>query len=208
MFSGIVEEIGAVRASTPSGLAIQAELIFSDLKLGDSVAVNGVCLTVTGIRNKVFELDVMPETLRRSNLGALKSGDAVNLERAVTPTGRLGGHMVQGHVDAVGVIAGIESEGSAELMTVTAPPEVMRYVVEKGFIAVDGLSLTIARLTGGTFTVSLVAYSRSHTTMGRKKAGDRVNLEVDIIAKYVENFVSSRTPRLNEAFLAEHGFLT
>ena len=208
MFSGIVEETGLVSAASKSKLAVRAETVLADLKPGDSVAVNGVCLTVTGITGKFFEVNVMPETLRRSNLGALKSGDAVNLERALTLSGRIGGHLVQGHVDATGVVDRIAWEGEAELMTVAAPPEVMRYVVEKGFIAVDGLSLTVVERTGESFTASLVAYSRSHTTMGRKKPGDRVNLEADIIAKYVENFVSSRGPSLTEGFLAEHGFIS
>ncbi len=208
MFSGIIEETGTVDAISGSGLSIKADSVLADLKPGDSVAVNGVCLTATAIKGKVFSVSVMPETFRRSNLGALRAGDDVNLERALTLSGRLGGHLVQGHVDATGAVDRIEMEGSAELMTVAAPPEVMRYIVEKGFIAVDGLSLTVVARTAGTFTVSLVAYSREHTTMGRKKPGDRVNLEADIIAKYVENFVSSREPSLTEGFLAEHGFIS
>jgi riboflavin synthase len=208
VFSGIVEEIGAVSAVSGSGLSIKAESVLADLKPGDSVTINGVCLTATAIKGKIFTVNVMPETLRRSNLGALKAGDAVNLERALTLSGRLGGHLVQGHVDATGAVDRIEMEGGAELMTVAAPPEVMRYIVEKGFIAVDGLSLTVVERTAGTFTVSLVAYSREHTTMGQKKPGDRLNLEADIIAKYVENFVSKRGPSLNESFLAEHGFIS
>ena len=148
----------------------------------------------------------MPETLKRSTMGALKVGDTVNLERALTLSGRLGGHLVEGHIDATGVIDRITPEGEAELMTVAAPPEVMRYVVEKGFIAVDGLSLTVVGHTAENFTVSLVAFSLSHTTMGRKKVGDKVNLEVDIIAKYVENFVSRRESKVTLDFLAEHGF--
>jgi riboflavin synthase len=206
LFSGIVEETGALIAVSGSSLSFQADAVFGDLKPGDSVAVNGVCLTVTAISGKSFRVDVMPETLKRSTLGALKTGDLVNLERALTLSGRLGGHLVEGHIDATGVVARIVMEGDAELMTVTAPPGVMRYVVEKGFMAVDGLSLTVAGHTSDNFTVSLVAFSRSHTTMGRKRVGDRVNLEVDIIAKYVENFVSRRESKVTEGFLAEHGF--
>jgi riboflavin synthase len=208
VFSGIVEEIGAVSAVSGSGLSIKAEAILADLKPGDSVAVNGVCLTVTSIKGKTFNINVMPETLRRSNLSALKAGDAVNLERALTLSGRLGGHLVQGHIDATGAVSRIEWEGDAELLTIAAPPEVMRYIVDKGFIAVDGLSLTVVERTAETFTVSLVTYSRSHTTMGLKNPGDRVNLEADIIAKYVEKLVSSRGPSLTEGFLAEHGFVS
>lgn len=208
MFSGIVEETGTVSAVSGSSLSFKADAVFGDLKLGDSVAVNGVCLTVTSINGKTFQVDVMPETLKRSTLGALKAGDPVNLERALTLSGRLGGHLVEGHIDATGIISRITIEGDAELMTVAAPPEVMRYVVEKGFIAVDGLSLTVASHSADNFTVSLVSFSRGHTTMGRKKVGDRVNLEVDIIAKYVEKFVSRRESKVTQDFLAEHGFIS
>ena len=208
MFSGIVEEIGTVEAVSASTLSFKGKAVLDDLKPGDSAAVNGVCLTVTTIRGQVFAVNIMPETFRRSNLGALRVGDSVNLERALTLSGRLGGHLVQGHIDATGVIERFEQEGDAQLLTVSAPAEVMRYIVDKGFIAVDGLSLTVVRRTAGTFTVSLVGYSREHTTMGRRRPGDRVNLEADIIAKYVENFVSSRDPALTENFLAEHGFVS
>ena len=208
MFSGIVEETGIIRDITGGGFSIQAQAIFEELKLGDSVAVNGVCLTVNEIKGNVFSVNVMPETLRRSNLGDLKHGATVNLERALTFAGRMGGHLVQGHIDATGTVSRIGREGEAVLMTVAAPPEVMRYVVDKGFIAVDGLSLTVMNKTPESFTVSLVQFSRSHTTIGNKKSGDRVNLEADIIAKYVENFVANREGRINTDFLAEHGFLS
>jgi len=207
MFSGIVEETGTVAAAEISSISIKAGVVIADLKPGDSVAVNGVCLTATGLKGKVFSVNVMPETLRRSNLGSLKPGDSVNLERALTLSGRLGGHLVQGHVDTIGTIQRIEWEGDAQLVTIAAPPGVMRYIVEKGFIAVDGLSLTVVGRSEAGFTVSLVKYSRDHTTMGQKKLGDKVNLEADIIAKYVENFVSKRGSAMTEAFLAEHGFI-
>jgi riboflavin synthase len=208
VFSGIVEETGIIRDITGGGFSIQAQAIFEELKLGDSVAVNGVCLTVNEIKGNVFSVNVMPETLRRSNLGDLKHGATVNLERALTFAGRMGGHLVQGHIDATGTVSRIGREGEAVLMTVAAPPEVMRYIVDKGFIAVDGLSLTVMKKTPESFTVSLVQFSRSHTTIGNKKSGDRVNLEADIIAKYVENFVANREGRINTDFLAEHGFLS
>ncbi|MEN8615010.1 riboflavin synthase [Dehalogenimonas sp. THU2] len=208
MFSGIVEETGIIRDITGGGFSIQAQAIFEELKLGDSVAVNGVCLTVNEIKGNVFSVNVMPETLRRSNLGDLKHGATVNLERALTFAGRMGGHLVQGHIDTTGTVSRIGREGEAVLMTVAAPPEVMRYIVDKGFIAVDGLSLTVMKKTPESFTVSLVQFSRSHTTIGNKKSGDRVNLEADIIAKYVENFVANREGRINTDFLAEHGFLS
>jgi riboflavin synthase len=206
VFSGIIEETGTLSAVSESALSITGKIVFSDLKLGDSVAVNGVCLTVASINNNNFNVDVMPETFKRSTLGALRTGDIVNLERALTLSGRLGGHLVEGHVDATGIIDRIEREGESELLTVAAPPEVMRYVVEKGFIAVDGLSLTVTETSDVGFKVALVKFTRMHTTMGQKKIGDKVNLEVDIIAKYVESFVSRREPRLTEGFLAEHGF--
>lgn len=206
MFSGIIEETGVINSVSTSSLSIKADTIFGDLKLGDSVAINGVCLTVNGISGKNFDVDVMPETIKRATLGALKPGDAVNLERALTLSGRLGGHLVEGHVDNIGAIERINWEGEGELISIAAPSEIMRYIVEKGFIAVDGLSLTVIGRTQHDFTVSLVAFSRNHTTMGRKKVGDRVNLEVDIIAKYVENFVSKRKSTVTEDFLAENGF--
>ena len=208
MFSGIIEETGVIDSVSTSSLCIKADVIFGDLKLGDSVAINGVCLTVNDISGKYFGVDVMPETIKRSTLGALKPGDAVNLERALTLSGRLGGHLVEGHVDNTGTIGRIDWEGEGELISIAAPPEIMRYVVEKGFIAVDGLSLTVIGRTLSEFTVSLVAFTRGHTTMGTKKAGDRVNLEVDIIAKYVENFVCKRQSALTEDFLAENGFIS
>jgi riboflavin synthase len=208
VFSGIVEETGAVTAVSASSLSIKADVVFGDLKPGDSIAVNGVCLTVTRIKGKIFDADVMPETIMRSTLGLLRSGDAVNLERALTLSGRLGGHLVEGHIDSTGIIDSIKRDGEAELVTVTASPEVMSFLVEKGFIAVDGLSLTVVGRTQKDFTISLVAFTRSHTTMGHRKVGDRVNLEVDIIAKYVESFVIRQESRITEGFLAEHGFVS
>lgn len=206
MFSGIVEEIGVVKYRNSGALTIRADVIFSDLKPGDSVAVNGVCLTARDIGGGVFTVDVMPETLRRTNLGDLHAGDAVNLERAMTLSSRLGGHLVQGHIDATGRVRQIRREADAELMTLDAPPEVIRYIVEKGFIAVDGLSLTAFDVTDDTFTVSLVSFTREHTTIARRRPGDRVNLEADIIAKYTERFSARREGRLTPDFLAEHGF--
>ena len=208
MFSGIVEETGIVTAVTSGSLSIEGNLIFKQLKPGDSVAVNGVCLTANEVSSNTFTSNVMPETHRRTNLGALKRGDIVNLERALTLSGRLGGHLVQGHIDGTGTIKHLQQEAAATLMTISAPPEIMRYVVNKGFIAVDGLSLTVMAETADSLTVSLVQFSREHTTMGHKKAGDRVNLEADIIAKYIERFVLLKEPMLTEAFLTDNGFLS
>lgn len=208
MFSGIVEETGIVTAVASGSLSIKGNLIFEQLKPGDSVAVNGVCLTANEVSSNTFTANVMPETQRRSNLGALKRGDIVNLERALTYSGRVGGHLVQGHIDGTGKIKHLQQEAAATLMTISAPPEIMRYIVNKGFIAVDGLSLTVMAKTDDSLTVSLVQFSREHTTMGHKKTGDRVNLEADIIAKYVERFVSLKEPKLTEAFLTDNGFLS
>lgn len=206
MFSGIVEETGTVTAVTGSTLSIKGEIVLADLKLGDSVAVNGVCLTVREMKNSIFTVNVMPETLKRTNLGELKIGRRVNLERAMTLSSRLGGHLVQGHIDATGKVQVIAWEGDAELLTVSAPSEVMRYVVDKGFIAVDGLSLTAIHVTDEAFTVSLVSFSREHTTIAELKEGDRVNLEADIIAKYTERFTARPKERITPSFLIEHGF--
>lgn len=206
MFSGIVEETGTVVSLSDNTLSIKAGIIFTDLKPGDSVAVNGVCLTARELKNPVFSVNVMPETLRRTNLGDLKAGHRVNLERAMTLSSRLGGHLVQGHIDATGTVKNTAWEGDAELLTIAAPPEVTRYIVDKGFIAVDGLSLTAINVTDETFTVSLVSFSREHTTIGDRKPGDMVNLEADIIAKYTERFTTGRAERITPAFLSEHGF--
>lgn len=206
MFTGIVEEVGSVASVPADGLAIAAAEVLKDIKLGDSIAVNGVCLTVKSFDAKSFTVDVMPETLRRTNLGRLRTGDRVNLERAVALGGRMGGHLVQGHVDDTGSVSSINVEGAALLMSFAAPPGVMRYVVPKGFIAVDGVSLTIASREAGTFTVSLVGYTREHTVLGARKTGDVVNLEVDIIAKYVEQLSQPDGKGVTAEFLQEHGF--
>ena len=161
-----------------------------ELDEGDSIAVNGVCLTATAIEDGRFVADVMPETLRRSSLGPLGPGDRVNLELPLRPADRLGGHVVQGHVDAVGEVAAMRDEGNARLITIAAPPELLRYVVEKGSIAVDGVSLTVATLDERSFTVSLIPETLARTTLGEATPGRRVNLEADVLAKYVERLVS------------------
>lgn len=176
------------------------------MKPGDSIAVNGACLTVTDFDRSSFSVDVMPETLKRTNLGQLKSGDGVNLERPVALGGRLGGHLVQGHIDDTGRVVSLEREGDALLFRFEAPPEIMRYTVPKGFIAVDGISLTIMDKDSDSFRVSVVEYTRRNTTLGSRKAGDVVNLEADIIAKYVAQFTRPQTGGLTAAFLMEHGF--
>ena len=207
MFTGIVEEIGAVKSLQAGRLTIAADSVLKGTKLGDSINVNGACLTVTAIGGNTFSIDVMPETLRRTNLGALRPGEGVNLERALAADGRFGGHFVQGHADGTGRVSSVIPEGEALLMKVTAPSDIRRYVVERGFIAVDGVSLTVTHCDAVSFTVSLVGFTQQHTTLGHKKPGDVVNLEVDIIAKYVEKLAGEHKPGVNFEFLGKHGFL-
>ncbi|OGO23017.1 MAG: riboflavin synthase subunit alpha, partial [Chloroflexi bacterium RBG_16_51_9] len=207
MFTGIVEEIGKVASAQRNKLSISADKILCGLELGASVSVNGVCLTVTGLNQSSFSVDIMPETRERSNLGLLSVGDRVNLERAMVLGGSMGGHLVQGHIDATGRVASLHREGEALVMGFEAPPEVMRYIVEKGFIAVDGVSLTVTARDADSFQVSLVNFTRQNTIFGSRRVGDRVNLEVDIIAKYVEQFTQACSGGITADFLQEHGFL-
>ena len=186
MFTGIVEEVGRVESVRPGGLVISLSEALADLKVSDSINVNGACLTVTSRDEDTFAVDVVPETLRRTNLGALQAGDPVDLERPMAVDGRFGGHIVQGHVDSTGTLESSEQEGDALLLRFDAPQSIMRYVVEKGFIAVDGVSLTVVNCDDQSFTVTVIPYTRDHTVLGSKAVGEAVNLEADIIAKYVE----------------------
>jgi len=207
MFTGIVTEVGRV-ISAPSGrLVIAAKETLAGIKAGGSVAVNGVCLTVTDFNQSSFAFDVMPETLKHTNLGRLKTGSEVNLERPLSLGGEVGGHLVQGHIDDVGKVISIKAEGEAVLMRFEAPPAIMRYIVPKGFIAVDGVSLTVTERDNSSFGVSLVDYTLKHTNLGSRKIGDLVNLEVDIIAKYVEQFSQTWRQGITADFLQEHGFM-
>jgi riboflavin synthase len=206
LFTGIIEEVGIVESVRAGRLTISATKVIEDAESGDSIAVNGACLTVAALGPNSFSVDVMPETLHRTNLGMLHPGDEVNLERALSLGGHLGGHLVQGHVDAVGRVQHLVPDGEAVIVRCAAPPEVMCYVVEKGFIAVDGVSLTIIDHDAASFRVSLVAYTRQHTVLGSKRPGDLVNLEADIVAKYVERFTMKRGSGITYEFLAEHGF--
>ena len=207
MFTGIVEEVGRVTSAPPGKLVITASRILKGMELGGSIAVNGVCLTITNFNTNSFSVDIMPETLKRTNLGLLRAGDGVNLERPLALGGELGGHLVQGHIDDTGRVTSIIPDGETTIIRFEAPPEVMRYIVEKGFIAVDGVSLTVASKDTGSFQVSIVAYTREHTTLGSRRVGDLVNLEVDIIAKYVERLSSVHRTGITVDFLQEHGFL-
>ena len=207
MFTGIVEEIGRVTSAQPRNLVITASKVLQGMEMGGSIAVNGVCLTVTSFNSNSFSVDIMSETLRRTNLGLLCAGDEVNLERPLTPEKQLGGHFVQGHIDDTGRVTSVTWDGEAMLIRLEAPPEAMRYIVKKGFIAVDGVSLTIVDYDASSFLVSIVDYTRKHTTLGSKQVGDLVNLEVDIIAKYLERLSQAHRPGITVDFLQEHGFL-
>lgn len=189
MFTGIVEERGTVREIVGSRLVVEAERVLSDSQVDSSIAVNGVCLTVVELGEGTLSFDVTPETFSRSSLRRLASGDPVNLERPLTLTTRLGGHLVQGHVDGVGEVVSIEENETGATMTLSAPEQIMRYVVEKGSITVDGISLTVAGLNGDSFAIALIPHTLAVTTLGRAEPGDPVNLEVDVIAKYVEGFM-------------------
>ena len=216
MFTGIIEELGTVervtRGRVSAVIAIRAEHILSDLKIGDSVAVNGVCLTATGLTGHGFTADVMHETLDRSALAGLGPGSRVNLERAMAANGRFGGHIVAGHVDGVGTIAAIEQDDNAIWFTITAPAQVLRYVVEKGSIAIDGISLTVARVGSDRFAVSVIPHTAAVTLLGLRRTGDRVNLESDLVGKYVERLLrpapeeKQQESKLTMEFLSKHGF--
>lgn len=209
MFTGIVEEMGRAIKVDSRGLTIAASAVLENVKLGDSIAVNGVCLTVTSFSDKQFAVGLMPETLRRSNLGLLHPGDPVNLERALAVGDRLGGHFVQGHVDGMGTVLSMHREEQAVLVRIEASPDIIRYVVPKGFIAVDGVSLTVVDGDSSSFSVSLVGFTQESIILPQKRPGYRANLEVDILGKYVERFVAgSNMPQtLTEEFLAEHGYV-
>jgi len=206
LFTGIVQEIGTIVSITKEGLIVKAGRALGGIQVGGSIAVNGVCLTVTAFDDKSFSVDVMPETLKKTNLGGLRDGDKVNLERPLAYNGEIGGHLVQGHIDDTGKVVRVAREGDAVLMWFEAKPEVMRYIVPKGFIAVDGISLTVTSKNTSAFGVSLVAYTFQNTNLGNRKAGDAVNLEVDIIGKYVAEFYGPGSPGITAEFLREHGF--
>jgi len=206
MFTGIVEEVGTVDSLHYNRLAVRATTVIADMISGDSIAVNGVCLTVTDIKNNSFVVDVMPETLRRTNLGLLHTGDKVNLERAMAANGRFGGHFVQGHIDGTGRVVSMTPEGAAVLMRIESVSDIMRYIVEKGFIAVDGVSLTIVNHGERSFVVSLVGFTRDHTILGIVQSGTTVNLEVDIIAKYVERMTGRSSNGITVDYLQSKGF--
>jgi riboflavin synthase len=206
VFTGIVQEIGTIVSVTKDGLVINAGQVLGGMQIGGSIAVNGVCLTVTRCDGKSFAVDVMPETLKKTNLGTSSIGDRVNLERPLVFNGEIGGHLVQGHIDETGKVVQVTQEGEAVLMRLKAGPEVMRYIVPKGFIAVDGISLTVTTKDADTFGVSIVGYTLQHTTLADRKPDDTVNLEVDIIGKYVAELNKPQNAGITAEFLREHGY--
>lgn len=212
MFTGIIEEVGKVRsirtAASSCVLTIGADVVLRDVHIGDSIAVNGTCLTVCSFDKGSFSADVMPETMRRTNLGLLKNGSPVNLERAMAADGRFGGHIVSGHIDGTGRLVSYRREDNAVWVTISADAGILRYIVEKGSIAIDGISLTAARVTDTDFAVSIIPHTGEETTLLHKQAGDLLNLECDIIAKYVEKLCGAqRSGGITEDFLAKHGFM-
>ena len=214
MFTGIIEEIGTVKALKPGILELNANKVLTDVHLGDSISVNGVCLTVTSYTENSFCVDVMPETFRRTSLGSLTIGSKVNLERAMAANGRFGGHIVVGHVDATGTIAKRKKEGNAIWITIEPPTFLLKYIIEKGSITIDGISLTVAAVTDLNFSVSIIPHTGEETTLLGKRIGDLVNLECDLIGKYVEKLLNFSTKEstptaesnLTLEFLTQHGF--
>lgn len=212
MFTGIVEEIGKVKqiqnGTNACILTVSANKILEDVRIGDSIAVNGTCLTVCRADGNSFSADVMPETMRRTNLGMLRAGSPVNLERAMAANGRFGGHIVSGHIDGTGSIVSMKREQNAVWVTISADSSVLRYIVEKGSVAIDGISLTVAKVTDRSFAVSVIPHTAQETTLLSKATGDYVNLECDIIAKYTEKLLKPEKHNgISEDFLAKHGFL-
>ena len=190
MFTGIVEEVGVVARLRDHRLTVQARRVLGDMKLGDSIAVNGTCLTVVAMNEDSFSVDLSPETLRRTSFTGLAEGNVVNLERPLLVTDRLGGHIVQGHIDGTGRITSCTPEEDCVILRVRSPKKLMPYIVEKGFIAVDGISLTVVKRSALSFSLSVIPYTLQNTNLQGKTPGDLVNLEADILAKYVENLLS------------------
>jgi riboflavin synthase len=212
MFTGLIEEIGIVRSltgGTVGRLVVASSRVVGDVSVGDSVAVSGVCLTVTGVGDGELSFDAVPETLSRSTLKDARAGDKVNLEASLRAGKMIGGHFVQGHVDGVGTVESVRRLSDSAVIRVGAPRELLRYVVEKGSIAVDGISLTVASCDDAGFTVAVIPHTMDVTTLGLKKPGDRVNLETDIIGKYVEKFLAGRgeSGGVTEDLLRESGFM-
>lgn len=215
MFTGIIEEIGIIKNvkknNKSSIITIQGKKIFEDINIGDSISVNGVCLTVTTFSNEIFTADVMNETLSRSSLGSLQNGSYVNLERAMSASGRFGGHIVSGHIDGTGKIIKIKRDDNAIWYTVTVEDNLIKYIVEKGSIAIDGISLTVANVNENSFSVSIIPHTSQETILSHRLVGDIVNIENDIIGKYVEKLITFEKNKKDESnitmdFLINNGF--
>ena len=189
MFTGIVEEVGVVAKISDKAMTVRASKVLEDVKLGDSIAVNGACLTTVDFSKSEFSVDLSPETMRRTSLGQLSAGGPVNLERALLVSDRMGGHIVQGHVDGTGRVMSIKSDGDSIIFRVRVPKRLNRYIVEKGFVAVDGISLTVVKRGASSFTLAVIPYTLENTNLSAVSVGDRVNLEADILAKYVESLL-------------------
>ncbi len=218
MFTGIVEEVGTIKeikkGSKSAILTIKGDVVTKGSKLGDSIAVNGVCLTVTSLSGNIFTADVMAETMRRTSLGDLSAGSKVNLERAMAANGRFGGHIVSGHIDGIGTIQNYLREDNAVWVTIGAESKILKYIIEKGSIAIDGISLTVAYVDESCFKVSIIPHTASETTLLTKKVGDVVNLENDVVGKYVEKLLgykdekeSKHSSGISEDFLIKNGFM-
>ncbi|MDR1548105.1 MAG: riboflavin synthase [Hungatella sp.] len=212
MFTGIIEEIGKIqticKGPESSFLSVQAKKIMEDVRLGDSIAVNGVCLTVTAFSQGGFTADVMNETYNRSSLGSLSTGSPVNLERAMPANGRFGGHIVSGHIDGTGTVSAIQKDDNAVWYTIKTTPDILRYIIEKGSVAIDGISLTVAKVKRDSFSVSVIPHTASMTILPDRRIGDMVNLENDCIGKYVERLMGIQQPEHNitAGFLKKYGF--
>ncbi len=222
MFTGIVEEKGIIKSikkgTKSAALSIKGDVVTNGTHIGDSIAVNGICLTVTSITGNTFTADVMAETMRRTSLASLVAGCEVNLERAMAADGRFGGHIVSGHIDGTGIISKLEREDNAVWITITTEPAILKYIIEKGSIAIDGISLTVAYVDTNCFKVSIIPHTAENTTLLNKKQGETVNLENDIIGKYVEKLLTfdsvkqsnppnNSSPAINEEFLFKNGFI-
>jgi riboflavin synthase len=210
MFTGIIEAIGRVAAVQRRGdllyLTIAPQAALTEMKVGDSICVNGACLTVTALSHEGFQADCTAETQERTTLGSLTPHEEVNLERALKVSDRLGGHLVTGHVDGTGYVSEVTKGAGSLVMTIRVPHELASYIVEKGSVAVDGVSLTVNRIAGDEFQLVVIPYTVTNTTLGRKRAGDRANIEVDLIGKYIKRFMQQGGAGIDKGFLAEHGF--
>lgn len=211
MFTGLIEELGRVekigRKDSSVHLTIKANMVLEGMKTGDSITLDGACLTVTGLTPNSFSVDVVSETMKRTALSKLKIGDEINLERALKGSDRLGGHLVSGHIDGIGRIKERRSQGDDLMLRIGAPPQIIKYIIPQGSVAVDGISLTAIEVTRDSFTVAIIPHTAKVTTLGRKGVGSSVNLEVDLLGKYVDKLINYKDSKISRHFLAEHGFI-